>query len=61
MTVVVAGHVDHGKSTITGHLIVATNRLDKREMRKITKEATAYGKESSNFAFVMDQNKDEVG
>lgn len=34
MTVLIAGHVDHGKSTITGHLLVECNVVSEREMRK---------------------------
>lgn len=69
ITVVVAGHVDHGKSTITGHLMYGLNLVSEKEMRKqlysgivirVTKEAKDYGKQSFNYAFLMDQNPIEV-
>lgn len=34
ITVVVTGHVDHGKSTITGHLMYDLNLVSEKEMRK---------------------------
>ncbi|CBK22781.2 Translation elongation factor EF1A [Blastocystis hominis] len=59
VTVLIAGHVDHGKSTITGHLLVECNVVSEREMRKATKEAKELGKQSFNYAFLMDQNPEE--
>lgn len=34
VTIIIAGHVDHGKSTITGHLMVLLNMVNDREFRK---------------------------
>lgn len=71
ITVVIAGHVDHGKSTITGHLMYQLNLVSDKELRKwghpnnlsprATKEAKDLGKQSFNYAFLMDQNPEEVG
>ena len=68
---VIAGHVDHGKSTITGHLMYQLNLVSDKELRKwehpnnlsprATKEAKDLGKQSFNYAFLMDQNPEEVG
>ena len=70
ITVVVAGQVDHGKSTITGHLIHQLSLVSEKELRKwgqrnplnprVTKEAKDLGKQSFNYAFLMDQNPEEV-
>lgn len=71
ITVVIAGHVDHGKSTITGHLMYQLSLVSDKELRKwehpnnlsprATKEAKDLGKQSFNYAFLMDQNPEEVG
>ena len=71
ITVVIAGHVDHGKSTITGHLMYQLRLVSDKELRKwgypnnlsprATKEAKDLGKQSFNYAFLMDQNPEEVG
>lgn len=34
ITVVIAGHVDHGKSTITGHLMYQLNMVSDRDLRR---------------------------
>ncbi|KAK8827701.1 hypothetical protein WA577_007248 [Blastocystis sp. JDR] len=59
ITVVIAGHVDHGKSTITGHLMYQLSLVSDKELRKATKEAKDLGKQSFNYAFLMDQNPEE--
>jgi len=39
LNLVVIGHVDSGKSTSTGHLIVECGGVDKRTIEKYQKEA----------------------
>jgi len=56
---VIVGHVDAGKSTTTGHLLFQLGGVGERDMEKLQKEATACGKGSFAFAFLMDKNKDE--
>ena len=34
ITAVITGHVDHGKSTITGHLMYQMDLVSDRELRK---------------------------
>jgi elongation factor 1-alpha len=56
---VVIGHVDSGKSTSTGHLIFKCGGIDKRAIEKFEKEATALGKGSFKYAWVLDKLKAE--
>jgi len=39
INIVILGHVDSGKSTMTGHLIYKCGVIDKRTMEKFEKEA----------------------
>lgn len=57
----IAGHVDHGKSTITGHLLVQCEVVSERELRRVAREAKELGKQSFSFAFLLDQDPEEVG
>ena len=41
---VVVGHVDAGKSTLMGQLLVAAGAVEKRTVHKFRKEAEALGK-----------------
>jgi len=56
---VVIGHVDSGKSTSTGHLILKCGGIDKRQVEKFEKEANALGKGSFKYAWVLDKLKAE--
>ena len=56
--IALAGHVDHGKSTLIGRLLIETNSLppDKREeLKKVSRE---FGPETE-LAFLTDQLKEE--
>lgn len=59
MSVVIAGHVDSGKSTTTGHLLFKLGGISEREMQKLKEEAKVLGKDSFAFAFYMDTQKQE--
>lgn len=59
LSIVVAGHVDAGKSTTTGHLIFKLGGISEREMARLQAEAEANGKSSFGFAYYMDTNKEE--
>jgi elongation factor 1-alpha len=59
VSVVIAGHVDSGKSTTTGHLLFKLGGISDREMQKLKDEAKVLGKESFAFAFYMDMTKQE--
>jgi elongation factor 1-alpha len=59
INLVVIGHVDSGKSTTTGHLIYKCGGIDKRTIEKFEQEATAMGKGSFKYAWVLDKLKAE--
>jgi len=57
INLVVIGHVDAGKSTSCGHLIYKCGGIDPRTIERYEKEATAAGKGSFKFAWVLDRLK----
>jgi len=59
LSVVICGHVDSGKSTMTGRLLFELGGIDEREMETLKKEAQNMGKETFLFAFFMDKQKEE--
>lgn len=56
---VVIGHVDAGKSTLTGRLLLENNIVDKNTYTKLKREAEKSGKGSFSLAWVMDQTEEE--
>ena len=59
LNLVVIGHVDAGKSTLMGHLLVKLKVVDDRTMHKNRAAAAQLGKESFSFAFVLDESEEE--
>ena len=59
MNLVFIGHVDHGKSTTVGRLLYDTGNIDEQTMRKLKEIAKEVGKVGFEFAFVMDNLKEE--
>ena len=60
MNLVVVGHVDNGKSTIVGHLLVDMGVIDQRTIDAFAKESEATGKgDTFKYAWVLDSIKDE--
>eukprot|EP00761_Pharyngomonas_kirbyi_P007092 gb/GECH01007101.1/.p1 GENE.gb/GECH01007101.1/~~gb/GECH01007101.1/.p1 ORF type:complete len:643 (+),score=125.05 gb/GECH01007101.1/:1-1929(+) len=57
--IVIIGHVDAGKSTLMGHLLVKLGAVDQRKMHKFRKISKELGKASFAFAFIMDEQQDE--
>jgi elongation factor 1-alpha len=59
ISIVVAGHVDAGKSSLTGRLLYDMGGIDERTMEKLRKKAEEMGKPSFAFAYHMDNQKAE--
>jgi len=59
INVVFIGHVDHGKSTTVGRLLYDSGTIPEQEMRKLKDKAKELGKTGFEFAFVMDNLKEE--
>ena len=59
INIITAGHVDHGKSTLIGRLLFDSGALSEEELRKLKELAKEVKKETFEFAFVMDQLKEE--
>ena len=59
INLVFIGHVDHGKSTTVGRLLYDTGNIDEQAMRKLKERAEQLGKGGFEFAFVMDNLKEE--
>lgn len=59
INIVFIGHVDHGKSTTVGRLLYDTGAVDEQTMRKLKDKAKELGKVGFEFAFIMDNLKEE--
>lgn len=57
--IVFIGHVDHGKSTSIGRLLYETGKFSDQELAKMKDLAEKLGKKGFEFAFAMDQLKEE--
>jgi elongation factor 1-alpha len=59
MNLVFIGHVDAGKSTTVGRLLYETGYLTDQELKRLQEEAAKLGKQTFEYAFVMDKLKEE--
>lgn len=58
-SIVFIGHVDHGKSTISGNLMYLMGVVDQRTIDKYKQEAKDKGRDSWWLAYVMDVSDEE--
>ena len=59
LNLVFIGHVDAGKSTLSGNILYLTENVDKRTIEKYEAEAKERNRESWFLAFIMDTNEEE--
>jgi elongation factor 1-alpha len=59
LNLVIIGHVDHGKSTMVGHILYRLGYFDQKTIQMIEEEAKKMGKESFKFAWLLDRMKEE--
>ncbi len=59
MNLVIIGHIDHGKSTMMGHVLVVTGAVTDREQRELEQLAKDLDRESWKFAYFMDRLAEE--
>ncbi len=60
LNLIIIGHVDHGKSTLTGHLLFDTGNIDEKTIAKYAEESQKLGAgETFKYAWVLDTLKEE--
>lgn len=59
LTMVVMGHVDAGKSTLVGQLLVQCGQISTRVAQKYEQQATSIGKSSFGLAWILDETEQE--
>eukprot|EP00574_Skeletonema_japonicum_P003872 CAMPEP_0201723832 /NCGR_PEP_ID=MMETSP0593-20130828/7731_1 /ASSEMBLY_ACC=CAM_ASM_000672 /TAXON_ID=267983 /ORGANISM="Skeletonema japonicum, Strain CCMP2506" /LENGTH=624 /DNA_ID=CAMNT_0048214975 /DNA_START=155 /DNA_END=2029 /DNA_ORIENTATION=- len=59
LSLVILGHVDAGKSTLTGRLLLSLNHVSQRLLQKYQKAATSIGKSSFALAWFTDEDDSE--
>jgi elongation factor 1-alpha len=59
LNLIIIGHVDHGKSTMTGHMLYRLGYFDEKTIKDLEAQAQKMGKESFKFAWLLDRLKEE--
>jgi len=59
LNLVFIGHVDSGKSTTVGRILYETGAISEQVLNKLKDEAAKVGKATFEFAFVMDELREE--
>ncbi len=59
LNLVVIGHVDHGKSTLVGHMLLKLGAIDEKTVKEVEETAKKLGKESEKYAWFLDKLKEE--
>ena len=58
VNLVFCGHVDAGKSTTVGHLLLKLGQFDQREFENIQRLSERNGRASWSYAYIMDTRED---
>ncbi|BBD71653.1 elongation factor 1-alpha [Sulfodiicoccus acidiphilus] len=59
VNIIVIGHVDHGKSTLIGRLLLERGFIDEKTLKEAEEAAKKLGKETEKYAFLLDKLKEE--
>lgn len=59
LNLIVIGHVDHGKSTLVGRLLMDRGFIDEKTIKEAEEAAKKLGKDSEKYAFLLDRLKEE--
>ncbi|CAN6293017.1 unnamed protein product [Urochloa humidicola] len=59
LNLAIVGHVDSGKSTLSGRLLHLLGKISRKDMHKNEKESKEKGKGSFAFAWAMDESSEE--
>ncbi|MGC8687703.1 MAG: translation elongation factor EF-1 subunit alpha [Candidatus Micrarchaeia archaeon] len=59
MNLIFIGHVDHGKSTTVGRILYESGAITDRDLEKYKELTQQFNRPTFEFAFVMDQLKEE--
>ncbi|CAN0860084.1 HBS1-like protein [Linum grandiflorum] len=59
LNLAIVGHVDSGKSTLSGRMLHLLGRITSKEMHKYEKEAKIQGKGSFAYAWALDESPEE--
>ncbi|BCU67305.1 elongation factor 1-alpha [Sulfolobales archaeon HS-7] len=59
LNLIVIGHIDHGKSTLVGNLLLNRGFIDEKTLKEAEEAAKKLGKDSDKVAFLLDRMKEE--
>jgi elongation factor 1-alpha len=59
MNIAFTGHVDHGKSSLIGRVLLETGEITEREYQQYEEEARAQNRSDATLAFLSDDRKEE--
>lgn len=59
LNLAIVGHVDSGKSTLSGRLLHLLGKISQKQMHKFEKEAKSQGKGSFAYAWALDESAEE--
>ncbi|KAL9227206.1 hypothetical protein vseg_002928 [Gypsophila vaccaria] len=59
LNLAIVGHVDSGKSTLSGRLLYLLGQISQKQMHKFEKEAKQQGKGSFAYAWALDESAEE--